>query len=185
MLSSLKIENVAVIEKAEILFGQGLNVLTGETGAGKSIVIDSINAVLGERTSRELIRDGADRAKVTALFEGINDSVRIKLDEYDIDCDENSLLITRIISADGRNSCKINGQPVTVTMLKNIGRELITICGQHDSQHLLLKERHLAYVDSIADCKEYFDAYCNIFSEIKSVRKELKKLLNEAFLLSR
>lgn len=179
MLSSLKIENVAVIEKAEILFGQGLNVLTGETGAGKSIVIDSINAVLGERTSRELIRDGADKAKVTALFEGIIDSVRIKLDEYDIDCDEDSLLITRIISSDGRNSCKINGQPVTVTMLKNIGRELITICGQHDSQHLLLKERHLGYVDSIADCKEYFETYSKVFTEIKAVRKELKRLLND------
>ena len=179
MLSSLKIENVAVIEKAEILFGPGLNVLTGETGAGKSIVIDSINAVLGERTSRELIRDTADKAKVTALFEGITESVRAKLDEYDIDCDDNSLLISRIISSDGRNSCKINGQPVTVTMLKNIGRELITICGQHDSQHLLLKERHLGYVDSIADCKEYFDSYSQVFSEIKAVRKQLKKLLSD------
>ncbi len=179
MLSSLKIENVAVIEKAEILFGPGLNVLTGETGAGKSIVIDSINAILGERTSRELIRDGADRAKVTALFENINESLTAKLDEYDIDCDDNSLLISRIISADGRNTCKVNGQPVTVTMLKNIGRELITICGQHDSQHLLLKERHLGYVDSIADCKEYFDSYTEVFSEIKAVRKQLKKLLSD------
>ncbi len=179
MLSSLKIENVAVIEKAEILFGPGLNVLTGETGAGKSIVIDSINAVLGERTSRELIRDGADKAKVTALFENISKSVRSKADEYDIDCDDNTLLISRIINSDGRSICKINGQPVTVTMLKNIGRELITICGQHDSQHLLLKEKHLGYIDSIADCKEFFDSYSEIFSEIKVVRKQLKKLLSD------
>ena len=179
MLSSLKIENVAVIEKAEILFGPGLNVLTGETGAGKSIVIDSINAVLGERTSRELIRDGADKAKVTALFENISESVRSKADEYDIDCDDNTLIISRIISSDGRSTCKINGQPVTVTMLKNIGRELITICGQHDSQHLLLKEKHLSYVDSIADCKDFFDSYSEVFSKIKAVRKQLKKLLSD------
>lgn len=179
MLTSLKIENVAVIEKAEILFGNGLNILTGETGAGKSIVIDSINAILGERTSRELIRSGADKAKVTALFEDVPESVIKKLDEYDIDCeDDNSLLITRVITTDGRNACKINGNSVTVTMLKNIGRDLITICGQHDSQHLLLKEKHMEYIDSIADCKELFDSYSEVFAEIKSVRKQLKKLLS-------
>lgn len=178
MLSSLKIENVAVIEKAEILFGQGLNILTGETGAGKSIVIDSINAILGERTSRELVRNGTDKAKVTALFEDVSDSVIQKLDEYDIDCDDNSLLITRIITTDGRNTCKINGHSVTVSMLKNIGRDLITICGQHDSQHLLIKEKHMEYIDSIADCSELFESYSEIFAEIKSVRKQLKKLLS-------
>ncbi len=177
MLSSLKIENVAVIEKAEILFGRGLNILTGETGAGKSIVIDSINAILGERTSRELVRDGADKAKVTAFFDDIPDAIINKLDEYDIDCDDNGLLITRVISSDGRNVCKINGQTVTVTMLKNIGRDLITICGQHDSQHLLLKEKHLDYVDSIADCSEYYYDYSKVFSEIKAVRKQLKALI--------
>ena len=178
MLSSLKIENVAVIEKAEILFGQGLNILTGETGAGKSIVIDSINAILGERTSRELVRSGTDKAKVTALFEDVSESVMQKLDDYDIDCDDNSLLITRMITTDGRNTCKINGHSVTVSMLKNIGRDLITICGQHDSQHLLIKEKHMEYIDSIADCKELFESYSEIFSEIKSVRKQLKKLLS-------
>ncbi len=180
MLSSLKIENVAVIEKAEILFGRGLNILTGETGAGKSIVIDSINAILGERTSRELIRDGADKAKVTAFFEDVPLSVLEKLREYDIDCeDDNSLLISRVITFDGRNSCKINGHSVTVTMLKNIGRDLITICGQHDSQHLLIKEKHLGYIDSIADCQEYFDSYTEVFSEIKAVRKQLRSLLSD------
>ena len=179
MLSSLKIENVAVIEKAEILFGCGLNILTGETGAGKSIVIDSINAILGERTSRELIRDGADKAKVTAIFEDIPQAVIDKLGEYDIEYDEgDSLLITRIITSDGRSSCKINGHSVTATMLKNIGRDLITICGQHDSQHLLLKEKHMEYIDSIADCKELFESYSEVFSEIKAVRKQLKNLLN-------
>ena len=179
MLSSLKIENVAVIEQAEILFGHGLNILTGETGAGKSIVIDSINAILGERTSREIVRDGADKARVTACFEDIPKSVLAKLDEYDIDCDDNTLIISRVITIDGRNTCKINGHPVTVTMLKNIGRDLITICGQHDSQHLLMKEKHLDYIDSIADCKEYFDSYSEIFTEIKAVRKQLKNLLKD------
>ena len=180
MLSSLKIENVAVIEKAEILFGRGLNILTGETGAGKSIVIDSINAILGERTSRELVRDGAEKAKVTAFFEDVPESIQKKLEEYDIECnDDNSLLISRIITLDGRNTCKINGHAVTVTMLKNIGRELITICGQHDSQHLLVKEKHLGYIDSIADCQEYFDSYSEVFSEIKSLRRQLKSLLND------
>ncbi len=177
MLSSLKIENVAVIEKAEILFGRGLNILTGETGAGKSIVIDSINAILGERTSRELVRDGADKAKVTAVFDNVPSSVLQKLDEYDIECDDNGLLISRVISLDGRNICKINGQTVTVSMLKTIGRDLITICGQHDSQHLLLKEKHLDYIDSIADCSEYFDSYSEVFTQIKAVRKQLKSLI--------
>lgn len=178
MLSSLEIENVAVIEKAQILFGSGLNILTGETGAGKSIVIDAINAILGERTSRELVRSGADKARVTAVFENVPESVIERLDEYDIDCDDNSLLITRVITTDGRNTCKINGQSVTVTMLKNIGRDLITICGQHDSQHLLLKEKHMEYIDSIADCKDLFDSYSEVFAQIKSVRKQLKKLLS-------
>ena len=178
MLTSLKIENVAVIEKAEILFSGGLNILTGETGAGKSIVIDAINAVLGERTSREIIRSGADRARVTAYFENVGDAVKEKLSEYDVECeDDGSLLITRIITADGRNSCKINGVTVTVSMLKNIGRDLITICGQHDSQYLLLKEKHMGFIDALADCGEFLESYLEVFGEIKKVRRQLKKLL--------
>lgn len=180
MLTSLKIENVAVIEKAEILFSDGLNILTGETGAGKSIIIDSINAILGERTSRELIRDGADKAKVTAFFENVPDSVTEKLKEYEIDSeDDDSLLITRVIACDGRSSCKINGCAVTVTMLKNIGRDLITICGQHDSQYLLLKERHLGFIDALANCDEFLESYSEIFNEIKQVSKKLKRLIND------
>lgn len=180
MLTSLKIENVAVIEKAEILFSSGLNILTGETGAGKSIIIDSINAILGERTSRELIRDGADRAKVTAFFENISDGVTEKLKEYEIETeDDASLLITRVITADGRSSCKINGSAVTVTMLKSIGRDLITICGQHDSQYLLLKERHLSFIDALADCEEYLESYSEAFNEIRQISRQLKKLIND------
>lgn len=178
MLTSLKIENIAVIEKAEILFGSGLNILTGETGAGKSIVIDAINAVLGERTSREIIRNGTDKAKVEAYFDNIGTNAKKKLEEYDIPCeDDESLLITRIITSDGRNNCKINGATVTVSMLKNIGRDLITICGQHDSQYLLLKEKHMGFIDSLADCGEFLESYLEVFAEIKKVRRQLKKLL--------
>ena len=179
MLTSLKIENIAVIEKAEILFSGGLNILTGETGAGKSIVIDAINAVLGERTSRDIIRTGADKAKVTAYFENVSDTVTEKLSEYDIEYeDDGSLLISRVITSDGRNNCKINGHTVTVSMLKNIGRDLITICGQHDSQYLLSKDSHMSFIDSLADCGEFLDSYLETFNKIKAVRRQLKRLLS-------
>ena len=182
MLSSLKIENIAVIEQAEIFFSDGLNVLTGETGAGKSIVIDSINAILGERTSRDLIRDGAEKGKVTAFFENVSDETLEKLHEYEIDCeDDGSLLITRVISADGRSSSKINGCNVTATMLKNIGRDLISICGQHDSQYLLSKDYHLQFIDSIAESEELLGEYLEIYEQIRTVAKKLKKLRNIDF----
>ena len=177
MLVSLKIENVAVIEKAEILFDSGLNVLTGETGAGKSIIIDSINAVLGERTSKQLIRNGADKARVSAMFENIPVCVKQKLGEYEINCDDDCLLITRIITSDGRNSCKLNGESVTVSMLRNIGHDLITICGQHDSQHLLSKEHQLGFVDSIAESEELIERYKQLYRETKLTNKKLSDLL--------
>ena len=182
MLLSLKIENIAVIEQAEIFFEEGLNVLTGETGAGKSIVIDSINAVLGERTSRDLIRDSADRGRLTAFFENVSDEVMKKLREYEIDCeDDRSLLITRVISSDGRSSSKINGCNVTATMLKNIGRDLISICGQHDSQYLLSKDYHLKFIDDIADSDELLGEYLEIYEKIRTATKKLRKLRNTDF----
>ena len=178
MLSSLKIENVAVIEHSEIIFDSGLNILTGETGAGKSIVIDAINAILGERTSKDIIRSGADKAKVTAYFEDVPDSVLAVLKELDIDCDgDRSLLITRVINSDGRNVCKINGCNVTVSMLKSAGRDLITICGQHDSQYLLVKEHHIDFIDAMSDCSELLDSYREAYNELKSVKRQLKKLI--------
>ncbi len=180
MLSSLKIENVAVIEYSEIVFDAGLNILTGETGAGKSIVIDSINAILGERTSREIIRDGCDKAKVTAYFENVSDDVLEKLREFDIDADDDrGVLINRVISTDGRGSCRINGCNVTVSMLKAVGRELMTICGQHDSQHLLDADKHIAYIDSLADDNDLKSEYAATFRELKDVRKKLKRLLDD------
>lgn len=182
MLKSLKIENIAVIEQTEICFEDGLNVLTGETGAGKSIVIDSINAILGERTSRDLIRDGAEKGKVTAFFENVPEETINKLREYEIDIeDDRSLLITRVISSDGRSSSKINGCNVTATMLKNIGRDLISICGQHDSQYLLSKDYHLNFIDSIAKSEELLGEYLEIYEKIRSATKQLRKLRNVDF----
>lgn len=177
MLTNLKIENVAVIEKAEINFERGLNIFTGETGAGKSIVIDSINAVLGERTSKELVRDGEARAKVTAFFENISKSVLDTLNELDIDPeDDGSLLITRTLSSDGRTSCRINGQPATVSMLRTLGRELITICGQHDSQRLLEKENHIKYIDTLARLDELLSQYVVKYKEYCEKKREFSQL---------
>lgn len=174
MLTSLKIENVAIIESAAIELGCGLNVLTGETGAGKSIVIDSINAVLGERTSRELIRTGADSARVYAVFEEISENVKEMLEENGIDCGEDVLIINRTIKSDGKNICRINGCPVTVSMLKAVGRELIDIHGQHDNQALLSPESHIGFVDSFAGNGELLKRYGEAYEELCRVRTELR-----------
>ena len=125
MLSNLKISDIAIIKEAVIDFDNGLNVLTGETGAGKSIIIDAINAILGERTSRELIRTGSNNAEVSAFFENINEDVVAILNEFGIECEEDkTLLISRKISLDGKNICKINGSNVTVSMLKRLDKHL-------------------------------------------------------------
>ncbi len=176
MLTSLKIENVAIIESAAIEFGCGLNVLTGETGAGKSIVIDSINAVLGERTSKDLIRTGADSAKVYAVFEDINDSVKSMLEFDGIDCEDDVLIINRVINRDGKNVCRINGCPVTVGMLKSVAKELIDIHGQHDNQALLSPERHCGFIDSFADCAELISEYKEAYFALCEVRSKLSSL---------
>ena len=178
MLTDLKIENVAVIEKAHISFGEGLNILSGETGAGKSIIIDAINAVLGERTSRDVIRSGESSAKVTAFFENIGESAAAVLEEFEVDAeDDGSLLISRSITSDGRTSCRVNGQSVTVSMLRRLGLELLTICGQHDSQKMLQKESHLDYVDRLACSDVLLESYRKSYSELRQAKKELKALL--------
>lgn len=179
MLTSLKIENVAIIESAAIEFGCGLNVLTGETGAGKSIVIDSINAILGERTSREIIRTGAQSAKVYAVFEDVNDTVRGVLDDNGIECDDGVLIMNRTINRDGKNTCRINGTPVTVSMLREIGRELIDIHGQHDNQSLLSPEKHCGFVDSFAGNSALRADYGEKYSSLCAIRSKLKKLTTD------
>lgn len=176
MLTSLKIENVAIIESAAIEFGCGLNVLTGETGAGKSIIIDSINAVLGERTSKDIIRTGADSAKVYAVFEDITQTVKFILEENGIDCEEDVLIINRTINRDGKNVCRINGVPVTVNMLKTVTRELIDIHGQHDNQALLTPEKHCGFIDNFAGCDALITEYKASYHELCSVRKKLVSL---------
>lgn len=179
MLTSLKIENVAIIESAAIEFGCGLNVLTGETGAGKSIVIDSINAILGERTSRDIIRTGAQSAKVYAVFEDVNAKVRKFLDENGIDCEDGVLIINRTLSREGKNVCRLNGTPVTVSMLREIGSELIDIHGQHDNQALLSPEKHCGFVDSFAGNAEIIADYREKYGRLCEVRSKLKKLTTD------
>lgn len=181
MLKTLVIENIAVIKKAQIEFTSGLNVLTGETGAGKSIVVDSINAILGERTSRELVRAGSDNAFVNAYFEDINDDVKSKLNEYDIPIEEDgSLLLSRKISAGGKSVCRVNGLPVTVGILKDIGTHLVNIHGQHDSQALLNPDFHYKFVDAYADCDELLAEYKDSFKCFLNIRRQLKSLTSDA-----
>lgn len=160
MLQSLHIENVAVIECADIVFGRGLTVLTGETGAGKSIVIDAINAVLGERISRDAVRHGAERAFVSAVFTDVGRAVEDTLTELGFTPEEDgTLLIGRQIAADGKGSCRINGRPATVSVLRQIGRMLVNIHGQHENQTLLQPDSHIGYLDRLGSLVPLRDAY--------------------------
>lgn len=178
MLSNLKISNIAIIKEAVIDFNNGLNVLTGETGAGKSIIIDAINAVLGERTSRELIRTGSDNAEVSAFFENINSDVVAILNELGIECEnDNSLLISRKISLDGKNTCKINGSSVTVSMLKKIGQSLINVHGQMDNHNLLNEELHYTYIDSFAENNDILDEYMCHYNEYQALKRRYDNLI--------
>ena len=156
MLQLLHIENVAVIEQADISFDRGFNVLSGETGAGKSIVIDAISAILGERAYREVIRTGADKAFVSAVFNGVPELPWFE--EFRVPW-EDDVLIQREILADGRNLCRVNGRGVTVGQLRQLGRQLITIHGQHDSQQLFDEQTHLGLLDAFAADEELLDAY--------------------------
>ena len=174
MLNLLHIENIAVIEQADIHFGRGFNVLTGETGAGKSIVIDAISAILGERTYRDVIRTGADRAFVSAVF---SDIPRLEwFSENGIDFDGNELLLQREIFADGKNVCRVNGRPVTVALLKRLGVQLVNIHGQHDSQQLFDEESHLQYLDLFADDQLLLDTYQEKYRAVMDVRQEIQRL---------
>lgn len=181
MLKTLCIENIAVIEKADIEFSKGFNVLTGETGAGKSIVVDSINAILGERTSKELVRAGSENAFVTAYFEDINSEVKQKLNEFDLPCeDDGTLMLSRKISEQGKSTCRINGSVCTVSMLKEVGNLLVNIHGQHDSQTLLNADYHYKFVDMYGSLDGVLDEYKQSFKQLLSVRKQLKALTLDA-----
>ena len=174
MLTSLHIENIAIIEKSDIVFDSGFNILTGETGAGKSIVIDSINAILGERTSRDLIRTGADYALVSAVFEDLSPEFTQWLSEIGFDCDDSSLILNRKLTLDGKNIIRVNGLPANVAILKEIGKRLINIHGQHDNQSLLNPSSHIGYIDSVAGddplLADYKQAYSSYIEKEKSYR---------------
>ena len=174
MLSVLHIENIAVIEQAEILFEGGFNVLTGETGAGKSIVIDAISAILGERTYRDVIRTGANRAFVSAIFTNIPQYDWFS--ENQVEFDPQELQVQREIYADGRNVCRVNGRPVSVASLKKLGGRLINIHGQHDSQQLFDEENHLTYLDAFARDEQELEAYQRAFAAMQAVQREIQKL---------
>ena len=177
MLKYLHIENIAVIEMCDIEFSRGFNVLTGETGAGKSIVIDSINAVLGERTSKDLIRSGCDSAEVTALFGDLGEENLKTLKENDIFPDEDgNVLITRRLSLSGKGIIKINGKPFTATALRDISACLINIHGQHDNQALLNPEKHCDFIDAVADNGNLREKYYDCFKNLNRIRKELNSL---------
>lgn len=177
MLIGLKIENIAVIESAELNFESGLNVMTGETGAGKSIIIDAINAVRGERTSRELIRNGAEDARVYASFADITSETEALLDEMGIErMPDKTLVLSRSMNIAGRNSCRINGCPATVSALKEIGATLIDIHGQHDNQALLSPEKHCGFIDDLAENDDLRAEYKQVFGRLISVKKELEAL---------
>lgn len=172
MLQTLYIENIAVIEKTTIDFGKGLNVLTGETGAGKSIVIDSINAIMGRRTSKDIIRTGADSAYVSAQFDEINDNVKSKLAEMGFEDDEETLILQRTLNKSGKSTCKINGKPATVSMLKELSNSLINIHGQHESYELFSPETHIDYIDSYGNTASLLEAYKKEYKEYKLLKKK-------------
>ena len=174
MLSLLHIENIAIIESADISFDRGFNVLTGETGAGKSIVIDAISAVLGERTSREVIRTGAKSALVNAVFTG---EVPLKwLEDNGFPADGEELMLQREIQGDGRNICRVNGRPLTVAQLRELGRQLLNIHGQHDGQQLLDPDCHLGYLDSFGKTASLLESYQSAYRSMASLRRRISEL---------
>jgi len=175
MLTNLYIENIAVIEKTSIDFSNGLNVLTGETGAGKSIIIDSINAVLGNRTSRELIRNGCENAFVSAVFSEPSERSLSVLKENGFEDEDGEILIQREISLSGKGKCRINGRPATVSMLKAIGTGLINIHGQHESYELMSPELHINYIDKLGELEEELETYRSAYKNYKKLSSELSK----------
>lgn len=180
MLKFLHIENIAVIETCDIELTDGFNVLTGETGAGKSIVIDAINAVLGERTSKDLIRSGSDYAEVQALFGNLSEDTLKFLSENEvIPDDDGNVLITRKLSLNGKGLIKINGKPFTASALREISLELINIHGQHDNQALLDPEKHCLFLDAVAENEDLRQDYYKEFKNLNSIRKELNSLVTD------
>lgn len=179
MLSELYIENLAVIEKATIDFSDKLNVFTGETGAGKSILINGINAILGQRVTKDIVRTGTDKAVISALFTDIGDNVLQVLDELGISTEDGQLFLTREIRSDGGSVARVNSRAVNVSVLKAIGETLVTIHGQHDNQILMAPERHIEILDSYAESEALIEDYHSSFRELQSIAKKINKIKTE------
>ena len=176
MLKTLCIENIAVIERAEIDFQEGFHVLSGETGAGKSIIIDAIHALIGGRVSRDLIRTGQTRACVTALFTDLSGQVQSTAEELGFPIEDGSLLLRRELFADGRNTCKVNGLPATLSVLKSLSEVLVRIHGQHDGQHLLNEQLHIDYLDAFGMLQPDIDAYQTEYDRLLGLNRRLRNL---------
>lgn len=179
MLSELYIENLAVIEKATIDFSDKLNVFTGETGAGKSILLNGINAILGQRVTKDIVRTGTDKAVISALFTDIGDNVLQVLDELGISAEDGQLFLTREIRSDGGSVARVNSRAVNVSVLKAIGETLVTIHGQHDNQILMAPERHIEILDSYAESEALIEDYHSSFRELQSIAKKINKIKTE------
>ncbi len=176
MLSELYIENLAVIQKAEIPFSESFNVFTGETGAGKSILVNGINAVLGKRISKDIVRSGCEKAVVTAMFRNLTENTRAKLAELGVSCDDDELMITREISADGGSTARINSRTAPVSVIREIGETLIDVHGQHDNRILMYPEKHINIVDSFAETDNELADYQASFRELQSTARKIKQL---------
>ena len=176
MLHALHIENIAVIRRADVDFESGFSVLTGETGAGKSMIIDSINLLLGNRVPREIIRTGESYALVSAFFDGLSDSVCKTLEDMGYPCEDGSLVLQRRLNADGRSQTKLNGQSITQGMQKEIARMLISIHGQSDSQKLLQKSAHLELLDAYAHPDQALEEYHGVYHRLKELRKQAESV---------
>ena len=176
MLKELNIENLAVIEKADVKFSDSFNVFTGETGAGKSILIHGINAVIGQRVTKDIVRTGSKKAVVTALFSDLGEITKRKLDEYGVDCEDGNLIMTREIKSDGGSVARINGRVSSVSEMKDIGETLIQIHGQHDSRILQEPEKHLEILDSFGGDSSFSEEYTADFRHLQDTAKKLVRL---------
>ena len=176
MLKEIYIENLAVIEKAVIPFSDSFNVFTGETGAGKSILINGINAVLGQRVTKDIVRTGSKKAVITALFSKLGKNVCDKLDELGIAHTDGEITVTREIAADGGSVARINSRTTTVSVLREIGELLITIHGQHDNQILLSPERHIDVLDSFGESADILEDYRDSFRRLQSMAKKIGEM---------
>ena len=179
MLSELYIKNLAVIEEARIPFTDDLNVFTGETGAGKSILINGINSVLGQRVTRDIVRTGCDKAVVTALFTGLSPAVRERLDAAGIEYEDDELVLTREVRADGKSTARINGAPASAAVMRDIGNALVNIHGQHDNQLLLDPSHHIEMLDSFGGLEGMLAEYRQCFTQLQDISRRLKRLAVE------